>query len=110
MWVILVLAVNLLLLPRSKMLLSKARSFNKAVRCHLAAHAEEGKKPVFLGVVIRVRKAYLMQQAGPAAWKYHHAEGEGALSRFSWRNLFGLKPSLGHIKGGRSAIGNKSLQ
>lgn len=56
MWVILVLAVTPLLLPSSKMLLSKARSFSKADRHHLTAHVEEGKKPVLLGVVTHVRK------------------------------------------------------
>lgn len=63
-WVVLVLAVSPLLLPSNKMLLSKARSFSKAYRCHLAAHTGEGKKPVFLGVVIRVRKGI----PGVAGW------------------------------------------
>lgn len=100
-----VLAVSPLLLPGSKMLLSKAGLFSKADGCHLAAHAEEGKKPVFLGMVIHVRKG--ANGAGwSAAWKYHHAMG-GPRSRFHWRNLFGLKPSLGHINGGWSAVGNK---
>lgn len=108
MWVILVSAVSPLLLPKNKMLLSRGRSFCKAYRCHLAAHAEEGKKPVFIGVVIHVRKG-IHNVAGWSCSLEVPPCNEGHLSSFLQRNLFGLKPSLGLINGGWSAVISRSL-